>query len=98
VDEGHADAGLDQPPRQVRADQHHRTAVQDPYASKEDASNFTTGWFSPGMPDMNQTNPLVANYLIQNNIWWIEYAGLSGLRIDTFGYSDGAFLSEYTRA
>lgn len=76
---------------------HHRTAVQDPYASKEDASNFTTGWFSPGMPDMNQTNPLVANYLIQNNIWWIEYAGLSGLRIDTFGYSDGAFLTEYTK-
>jgi glycosidase len=75
---------------------HHRTAVQDPYAAKEDASNFTTGWFSPGMPDMNQTNPLVANYLIQNNIWWIEYAGLSGLRIDTFGYSDGAFLTEYT--
>lgn len=79
------------------ATQHHRTAVQDPYASKEDASNFTTGWFSPGMPDMNQTNPLVANYLIQNNIWWIEYAGLSGLRIDTFGYSDGAFLTEYTK-
>jgi glycosidase len=76
---------------------HHRTAVQDPYASKEDASNFTTGWFSPGMPDMNQTNPLVANYLIQNNIWWIEYAGLTGLRIDTFGYSDGAFLTEYTK-
>jgi glycosidase len=76
---------------------HHRTAVQDPYASKEDASNFTTGWFSPGMPDMNQTNPLVANYLIQNNIWWIEYAGLSGLRIDTFGYSDGAFLTEFTK-
>lgn len=76
---------------------HHRTAVQDPYASQEDAANFTTGWFSPGMPDMNQTNPLVANYLIQNNIWWIEYAGLSGLRIDTFGYSDGAFLTEYTK-
>jgi glycosidase len=79
------------------ATSHHRTAVQDLYASKEDAGNFTTGWFSPGMPDMNQTNPLVANYLIQNNIWWIEYAGLSGLRIDTFGYSDGAFLTEYTK-
>jgi glycosidase len=76
---------------------HHRTAVQDPYASQEDASNFTTGWFSPGMPDLNQTNPFVANYLIQNNIWWIEYAGLSGLRIDTFGYSDGAFLAHYTQ-
>ena len=76
---------------------HHRTAVQDPYASKEDAENFTRGWFVKSMPDLNQSNPLVANYLIQNNIWWIEYAGLSGLRIDTFGYSDGAFLSEYTR-
>jgi glycosidase len=79
------------------ATMHHRTAVQDPYAAKEDAANFTTGWFSPGMPDLNQTNPLVANYLIQNNIWWIEYAGLSGLRIDTFGYSDGAFLGTYTK-
>jgi len=79
------------------ATKHFHTAVHDPYAAKEDAENFTTGWFSPGMPDMNQTNPFVANYLIQNNIWWIEYAGLSGLRIDTFGYSDGKFLSEYTR-
>lgn len=76
---------------------HHRVAVQDKYASHEDSENFTTGWFGPGMPDMNQRSPLVANYLIQNSIWWIEYAGLSGLRIDTFGYSDGAFLSEYTR-
>ncbi len=76
---------------------HHRVAVQDPYASNEDKQNFTTGWFTEGMPDLNQTNPLVANYLIQNNIWWIEYAGLSGLRIDTYGYSDGVFLTEYTR-
>jgi hypothetical protein len=76
---------------------HHRTAVQDPYASKEDADNFTRGWFVESMPDLNQSNPLVATYLIQNNIWWIEYAGLSGLRIDTFGYSDGAFLSDYTK-
>jgi glycosidase len=76
---------------------HHRVAVQDPYAAREDGRNFTTGWFGPGMPDVNQTNPMAATYLIQNNIWWIEYAGLSGLRIDTYGYSDSAFLSEYTR-
>jgi glycosidase len=76
---------------------HHRVAVQDKYASKEDAENFTRGWFTTTMPDLNQSNPLVANYLIQNNIWWIEYAGLSGLRIDTFSYSDSAFLTEYTR-
>jgi glycosidase len=76
---------------------HNHTAVQDPYASKEDADNFTRGWFVQSMPDLNQSNPFVANYLIQNNIWWIEYAGLSGLRIDTFGYSDPTFLTEYTR-
>ena len=77
--------------------QHHRVAVQDPYGSRQDWQNFTTGWFADTMPDMNQANPLVANYLIQNNIWWIEYAGLSGLRIDTYSYSDPAFLTEYTR-
>jgi glycosidase len=76
---------------------HHRSAVQDPYASKEDARNFTEGWFSKAMPDMNQANPYVANYLIQNTIWWIEYAGLSGLRIDTYGYSNNRFLTEWSR-
>jgi glycosidase len=76
---------------------HHRVAVQDKYASKADSRNFTAGWFVETMPDLNQTNPLVANYLIQNNIWWIEYAGLSGLRIDTYSYSDGAFLTQYTK-
>ncbi|HEX8610047.1 MAG TPA: glycoside hydrolase family 13 protein [Telluria sp.] len=76
---------------------HHRVSVQDPYGSQQDRINFTRGWFASSMPDLNQANPLVANYLIQNNIWWIEYAGLSGLRIDTYGYSDTAFLTEYTR-
>jgi glycosidase len=76
---------------------HHRVATQDPYASQQDKDNFTRGWFVDTMPDLNQTNPLVATYLIQNNIWWIEYAGLSGLRIDTYGYSDTGFLTEYTR-
>jgi neopullulanase len=76
---------------------HHRVAVQDKYAARADAEDFTRGWFGPHMPDLNQTNPLVANYLIQNSIWWIENAGLSGLRIDTYSYSDGAFLAGYTR-
>jgi len=84
-------------PDQFTPTRHHRVAVQDPYGSREDSQNFTTGWFGKGMPDLNQTNPMVATYLIQNNIWWIEYARLSGLRIDTYGYSDSAFLSEYTR-
>ena len=76
---------------------HHRVANFDPYGSKEDARNFTQGWFGKHMPDMNQTNPYVATYLIQNNIWWIEYAGLSGLRVDTYGYSDPQFLTEWSR-
>jgi hypothetical protein len=97
VDEGLADPDWINHDGKFVATMHHRTAVQDPYASKEDAEQLHHRLVQPGMPDMNQTNPLVANYLIQNNIWWIEYAGLSGLRIDTFGYSDGAFLSEYTR-
>jgi glycosidase len=78
--------------------QHHRVAVQDPYASEQDKRDFTAGWFSAGMPDLNQANPYVANYLIQNNIWWIEYAGLAGLRVDTYGYSNTGFLSRWSGA
>ena len=77
---------------------HHRVAVQDPYASEEDKRNFTQGWFVKGMPDLNQANPYLANYLIQNSIWWIEYAGLSGLRVDTYGYSNTDFLSRWSGA
>ncbi|MFZ6641454.1 glycoside hydrolase family 13 protein [Undibacterium sp. TC4M20W] len=76
---------------------HARTTVSDPYASAIDKKNFTQGWFEIHMPDMNQRNPLVANYQIQNTIWWIEYAGLAGIRADTYGYSDPAFLTEWSR-
>ena len=77
--------------------QHARTTASDPYASRADARIYTDGWFGPNMPDMNQRNPFLATYQIQNAIWWIEYAGLSGLRVDTWGYSDQAFLQEWTR-
>lgn len=76
---------------------HARTTVSDPYASAIDKKNFTQGWFEIHMPDMNQRNPLVANYQIQNTIWWIEYAGLAGIRADTYGYSDPVFLTEWSR-
>jgi len=49
------------------------------------------------MPDLNQRNPLMATYLIQNTLWWIEYAGLSGVREDTYGYADQKFLTEWAR-
>ncbi|PRC95188.1 glycoside hydrolase family 13 protein [Solimicrobium silvestre] len=78
------------------ATKHAHSTVSDPYASKEDQKNFTAGWFTENMPDMNQQNPFVATYQIQNSIWWVEYAGLSGIRVDTYGYSDTAFLSEWS--
>jgi neopullulanase len=76
---------------------HARTTVSDLYAAKLDKEDFTRGWFVPTMPDLNQHNPLVATYLIQNSIWWLEYAGVSGLRVDTFGYSDTQFLEFWTQ-
>lgn len=77
---------------------HRRTTVQDPHAAPEDRADFVEGWFSPGMPDLNQRNPHLATYLIQNSLWWIEYAGLSGIREDTFGYADAEFLSAWGKA
>lgn len=76
---------------------HVREAVQDPHAAEVDRVDFTDGWFVETMPDMNQRNPYLATYLIQNTLWWVEYAGLSGLRIDTYPYSDRGFLTEWSR-
>lgn len=76
---------------------HARTTVSDPYASGADREAFTSGWFAPSMPDLNAKNPKVAKYLIQNAIWWVEYAGLAGIRVDTYGYSDKAFINEWVR-
>ena len=77
---------------------HRRTAIQDPHAAPEDRERFVTGWFVRAMPDLNQRNPHVARYLIQNTLWWIESAGLSGIREDTFGYADTDFLGAWGKA
>ena len=63
------------------------TPVRDPYASKVDLAETVEGWFVPGMPDLNQHNPHVMNYLIQNSIWWIETVGIDGIRMDTYPYA-----------
>ena len=68
--------------------------LMDPYASESDKEIFSNGWFDRHMPDLNQQHPLLANYLIQNTIWWIEYANLDGLRIDTYAYSDQDFMTQ----
>ena len=75
---------------------HARTVHMDPYASHKDHQLFTDGWFVDSMPDPNQRNPRVANYLIQNAIWWVEYADLSGIRVDTYAYSDPDFLTRWS--
>lgn len=77
---------------------HRRTTLRDPYASEYDRRHFSDGWFVPTMPDLNQRHPLLADYLIQNTIWWIEYLGLAGIRMDTYPYSDMHFMSDWTCA
>jgi len=72
---------------------HVRTSVQDVYASEKDKKGMTEGWFVSGMPDLNQRNPFMAKYIIQNSIWWIETANLGGIRQDTYPYSDKDFMS-----
>jgi neopullulanase len=76
---------------------HYRTTIQDIHAADIDRKHFVDGWFVETMPDLNQRNPLMANYLIQNSIWWVEYANLKGIRADTWSYSDRDFLTEWTR-
>lgn len=70
----------------------------DPYASKIDHDGSANGWFDVTMPDMNQQNPLLLTYLIQNTIWWIEYAQLDGLRVDTYPYNDKEAIAHWTKA
>lgn len=77
---------------------HRRTSIQDPHAAPADRAAFVEGWFVDAMPDLDQRNPHLARYLIQNTLWWIESAGLSGIREDTFGYADTQFLSDWAKA
>ena len=77
---------------------HRRETVQDIYASEIDKSEHADGWFVETMPDLNQKNKIMSKYLIQNTLWWIEYAGLSGIRVDTYPYSDKDFMSDWTFA
>jgi neopullulanase len=77
---------------------HRRTTNQDPHASEADKRHFADGWFVETMPDLNQRNPLLATYLIQNTLWWIEEAGLAGIRMDTYPYPDKHFMTAWTCA
>lgn len=74
---------------------HRRTVNQDLYASNVDKELMNNGWFVPSMPDLNQNNPFMANYIIQNSIWWVETLKLGGIRQDTYPYPDKEFMSRW---
>lgn len=74
------------------------TVVSDPYQSDHDANLISNGWFDTTMPDVNQTDTRFGRYLIQNTLWWIEYAGIDGIRMDTYPYPDKNFMAQWVSA
>lgn len=76
---------------------HEHMVWQDPHVADIDRKQFADGWFVETMPDLNQRNPLLADYLVQNTLWWIEYLGLSGIRMDTYPYPDKDFMALWTQ-
>jgi len=74
------------------------STVYDTNASKADIFLAEKGWFVPSMPDLNQSNPMTLNYLIDNTIWWIEYANLDGYRVDTYPYNEKERVTTWTKA
>ena len=77
---------------------HRKLTLHDPHGAESDRKLYSDGWFVDTMPDMNQRNPFMATYLIQNSIWWVEAADLSGIRVDTYSYPDKAFLTDWSLA
>lgn len=73
------------------------TPIVDPYASKVDFKETVEGWFVPTMPDLNQKNPHVMTYLIQNSEWWIETVGIDGIRMDTYPYADAEGMARWMK-
>lgn len=67
----------------------------DPYVAQIDKKIMTDGWFDFHMPDVDQSNPFVRNYITQSHIWWLEYSGLDGFRLDTYAYNDLDYMAEW---
>ena len=76
---------------------HNLYAVMDPHAPPSEIAAMTDGWFVGAMPDLNQRNRLLADYLVQNSIWWVEYARIDGIRHDTHPYVDFDFLARWSK-
>ena len=71
------------------------SAVIDPYASDHDRRRLVDGWFVTEMPDLNQDNDLLVQYLLQNTVWWIEHSGIDGIRMDTYPYPDKDYMARW---
>ena len=74
------------------------STINDTHASTIDKKQFTDGWFDKMMPDMNQQNPYFWTYYIQNSIWWVEYANLDGIRMDTYPFNDRDAMAKWAKA
>ena len=74
------------------------STLHDPYVSDYDRRRTVDGWFVREMPDLNQRNPHLMTYLIQNSIWWIEQSGIDGIRMDTYPYADFDGMTSWLRA
>jgi glycosidase len=72
-------------------------AVMDPHASESDRKQMLDGWFDRRMADMNENNPFVQRFLTQNHIWWVEYSGVDGFRLDTYPYNDPQFMADWAK-
>jgi len=70
-------------------------AIVDPHAPPRLSRSLTEGWFVGILPDMNTENPVVAQYLLQNAVWWAESSGLDGFRVDTFPYVSRQFWARW---
>jgi len=77
---------------------HNKLTLHDIHSDSITMSATWEGWFTNYMPDLNQRNPYLKNYLIQNTLWWIEYSGIDGIREDTYPYADQYYLSEWAQA
>lgn len=73
-------------------------ALADPYARPKRRDLPLRGWFAGNLPDFNQDDPLVADYLIQNALWWIGMTGIDGIRQDTYPYVDRPFWEKWQAA
>jgi glycosidase len=83
--------------KEITVTNHRRTVNQDIYASDSDRELMDNGWFVPSMPDLNQENPFLALYIIQNSLWWVETLSLGGIRQDTYPYPDKDFMAQWAK-